>query len=227
MIIVERSTSEGRHRTTRSTARSCPKRSAGSVRRTIGFGKGRRSDAPVPAKSDYQEENGSGAGAGAPRGSCTRSTCSSAQWPRISGSPTLRRLCEALAYRQLKDTCTTSAKCEGGWRCNWVSHPEMSQMLWEVQQGHTESNTKKPLSGLRLLEKFKWITPTVQPSDWLFTDAFQNVPPRKQEGRTKQLATMDCLRQLFSVAKTLQDWEGAVPSNVRQARGGRQKTPLT
>ena len=78
-----------------------------------------------------------------------------------------------------------------------------SQMLWEVQQGHTEANTKKLLFGLRLLEKFNWIAPTVQPSDWLFINAFQNVPLRKQEGRTKQWAAMDCLRQLCSVAKTL------------------------
>ena len=82
-----------------------------------------------------------------------------------------------------------------------------SQMLWEVQQGHTDANAKKLLLGLRLLEKFGWIPATVRACDWLFIDAFENVPLRKQEGRSKQWATMDCLKQLCTVAKTLQDWE--------------------
>ena len=79
------------------------------------------------------------------------------------------------------------------------------KMFWEVQQGHRAANTTKLLSGLRLLEKFNRIPTTVRAFDWLFIDAFQNVPQRKQKGRSKQWATMDCLRQLCTIAKTHQD----------------------
>ena len=86
------------------------------------------------------------------------------------------------------------------------------QLLWEVQQEHTESNSKRLLSGVRLLEKFNWLQPTIVLADWLFIDAIQKVPQHKQEGRSKQWATMHCLRQLCQAAKSKLDWEVVAPS---------------
>jgi|Transcript_15719 hypothetical protein len=82
-----------------------------------------------------------------------------------------------------------------------------AQLLWKVQQGHTESNGKKLVLGLRLLEKFCCLPSTVTAADWLFIDAFQRVPMQKQEGRTKQWAAMDCIRQLCIAARSDEQWE--------------------
>ena len=59
------------------------------------------------------------------------------------------------------------------------------QLLWEVQQEHTESNSERLVSGLRLLEKFNWLQPTIVPADWMFIHAIQKVPQLKQEGQSK------------------------------------------
>ena len=93
------------------------------------------------------------------------------------------------------------------------------QLLWEVQQEHTESNSKRLLSGVRLLEKFNWLQPTIVLADWLFIDAIQKVPERKQEGRSKQWATIHCLRQLCQAAKTKLDWEVVALSALSIAFG--------
>ena len=37
-------------------------------------------------------------------------------------------------------------------------------LLSEVQQEHTKSNSKRLLSGVRLLEKFNWLQPTIGPA---------------------------------------------------------------
>ena len=49
-------------------------------------------------------------------------------------------------------------------RYRLAKHPGVSlrkalneQLLWKVQQEHTESNSKKLVSGVRLLEKFNWL----------------------------------------------------------------------
>ena len=93
------------------------------------------------------------------------------------------------------------------------------QLLWELQQEHTESNSKKLVSGVRLLEKFNWLQHTIVSADWLFIDAMQKVPRHKQEGRSKQWATMHCLRQLCQAAKTKLDWEVVALSALSIAFG--------
>ena len=53
------------------------------------------------------------------------------------------------------------------------------QLLREVQQEHTESNRKRLVSGVRLLEEFNWLRPAIVPADWLFIDAIQKLPRHK------------------------------------------------
>ena len=67
------------------------------------------------------------------------------------------------------------------------------QLLWEVQQGHTDSNGKKLPSGLRLLEKFAWISNVVRASDWLLIEAIKRIPVDKAAGRSKEWAKMQCV----------------------------------
>ena len=99
--------------------------------------------------------------------------------------------------------------------------PLGEQLLLEVQQEHMESNNKKLVSRVRLLEKFTWLPSTIVPADWLFIQACPKVPQQKHEGRSKQWATMHCLRRLFQAAKTKLDWEVVAMSAVSIAFGTR------
>ena len=81
------------------------------------------------------------------------------------------------------------------------------QLLWDLRQRHTESNSKKLLAGLRLSETFHWVPATVTPAYWLFIDAFERVAARKQEGKRNQWAGMECIRQPCTVATTPEHWE--------------------
>ena len=49
------------------------------------------------------------------------------------------------------------------------------------------------LSGLRLLEKFAWISRVVRASDWLLIEAIKRIPVDKAIGRSKEWATMQCV----------------------------------
>ena len=100
-------------------------------------------------------------------------------------------------------------------------------MPWELRQGRTEANSKRLFAGIGLLEKFRQIPSTVIPADWLFVDAFQALPLRKQEGRAMQWATIHRLRQLCTLVKTRQDWEVLALAALSYARGLRASEAIT
>ena len=75
------------------------------------------------------------------------------------------------------------------------------------------------LSGLRLLEKFGWISSVVRASDWLLIEAIKRIPVDQADGRSKEWATLQCISRLCRSARSPKDWEVVALSALSIAFG--------
>ena len=81
------------------------------------------------------------------------------------------------------------------------------QVLHLVQTTQSESSLKKLLSGLRLLEKLRWIPPTVSAGDWLVVQAMEKYQEKLGKVSSKSWASMRGFANMCKLARSPADWE--------------------
>ena len=81
------------------------------------------------------------------------------------------------------------------------------QVLHLVQTTQSESSLKKLLSGLRLLEKLRWIPQTVSAGDWLVMQAMEKCQEKLGKVGSKSRASMRGFASMCKLARSPADWE--------------------
>ena len=81
-----------------------------------------------------------------------------------------------------------------------------NQVLHLAQTTQSESSLKKLLSGLRLLEKLRWIPQTVSAGDWLVVQAMEKYQEKLGKISSKSLASMRGFASMCKLARSPADW---------------------
>ena len=81
------------------------------------------------------------------------------------------------------------------------------QVLHFVQTTQSRSSLKNLLSGLRLLEKLRWIPPTVGAGDWFVVPAMEKYQEKLGKVSSKSWASMRGFANMCKLARSLADWE--------------------
>ena len=99
-------------------------------------------------------------------------------------------------------------------------------LLGIVRTARSAAGLKKVLSGVRVLEHFKWIPPIVVAMDWRLVESAEKFRAKQYGGAQKFWASIQSLRSLCALCHTPADWELAALGALSAAFGLRAKVAV-